>query len=316
MEEKISVIIPVYCVEKYLSKCLNSVISQTYKNLEVILIDDGSPDRSGQICDAYAKRDARIQVIHKKNEGVARARNDGLTYATGAYISFIDSDDWIARNTYEILYKGLKKYGADCAVGGCVHAVENPKTGVLKRQKSKTDCMDTEAECEDSIQAMRRVLVNGSAIWNRLFKREIFDEVRFPVDRISDDEVAALHAYAKCTKVVFLNQDTYFYRIRPNSITTSSFSLQKMDIYYNSRDNLKFIRKNVPELTEYAEFKYLKAMLYCYVQLKKVKRDDQLNESMKKLHQDIRKNQNKIKNNPYLPWSLKVLARVCASTLS
>ena len=116
MEEKISIIIPVYRVETYLPKCIESILVQTYKNLEIILVDDGSPDRCGKICDEYQKKDGRIRVIHKKNEGVARARNDGLDCATGDYISFIDSDDWIAPDAYEKLYRGLQENGADCAI--------------------------------------------------------------------------------------------------------------------------------------------------------------------------------------------------------
>ena len=120
MSEKISIIIPVYKVEDYLETCIDSILAQTYKNLENILVDDGSPDSCGSICDRYARVDARIRVIHKENAGVARARNDGLDIATGDYISFIDSDDWIAPDTYECLHRELKKQGADCAVGGCV----------------------------------------------------------------------------------------------------------------------------------------------------------------------------------------------------
>lgn len=108
MDKTISIIIPVYNVEDYLPKCLNSLIHQTYQNLEIILVDDGSPDKCGQICDWYARKDSRIHVIHKQNEGVARARNDGIEYASGDYISFVDSDDWMTRDAYEILYKGLK----------------------------------------------------------------------------------------------------------------------------------------------------------------------------------------------------------------
>ena len=113
MGDKISIIVPVYKVEAYLSECIESIINQTYRNLEIILVDDGSPDKCGEICDEYAKKDERIHVIHKKNEGVARARNDGIEYAGGDYISFIDSDDWIAENAYEVLYQGLKQYDAD-----------------------------------------------------------------------------------------------------------------------------------------------------------------------------------------------------------
>lgn len=107
-EDKISIIIPVYKVEAYLPKCLDSVLQQTYKNLEIILIDDGSPDESGKICDEYSKKDERIKVIHKENAGVAQARNDGIEAATGAYISFIDSDDWISPRAYEWMHKEIQ----------------------------------------------------------------------------------------------------------------------------------------------------------------------------------------------------------------
>lgn len=310
MNEKISIIIPVYQVEAYLPKCLNSIIRQTYKNLEIILIDDGSKDQCGRICDEYARKDSRIRVIHKQNEGVANARNDGIKYATGDFISFIDSDDWIAANAYQVLYRGLKKYDADCAVGGCINVVE--KNGKCAVQRNRKRGHKPSAVCESSSQAMKRVLLNGSAVWNRLFKREVFDTIRFPSDRINDDEVVALHAYAECKKVVFLNQDTYFYRIRKNSITTSSFSLKKMDIYYNSMDNLAFVRESRPELAVCAEFKYYKAMLYCYIHLKGMKRSPQSALLLKRLKQDIRKNQAMAMKNPYLLKRYKFLMKLCA----
>jgi len=310
MNEKISIIIPVYQVEAYLPKCLNSVIRQTYKNLEIILIDDGSRDQCGRICDEYAKKDTRIHVIHKQNAGVANARNDGIEYATGDFISFIDSDDWVAENAYEVLYQGLKQYHADCAVGGCVNVVEqNGRCRVPARVPAD---QKPSAVCESSSQAMKRVLLNGSAVWNRLFKREIFDTIRFPSDRINDDEVTALHAYSMCKTVVFLNEDTYYYRIRKNSITTSSFSLKKMDIYYNSMDNLAFVRKNRPELEVCAEFKYYKAMLYCYMHLKRMKRSPESAMLLKRLKQDMKRNQVMAMKNPYLLRRYKFLMKLCA----
>lgn len=301
MGEKISIIVPVYKVEAYLSECIESIIHQTYRDLEIILVDDGSPDKCGEICDRYAAKDERIRVIHKKNEGVARARNDGIECAGGDYISFIDSDDWIAENAYEVLYQGLKQYDADCSVGKCVTVID--KNGVLTPKKSKTSPIS----CETSLEAMKRVLLNGSAVWNRLFKREVFLNIRFPLDRINDDEVTALHAYAECKKIVFLDQETYYYRIRPNSITTSSFSLRKVDCYYNSIDNLDFVRQVMPELVPCAEYKFIKAMLYCYMNLKKLKRDPKAREIRKQLHQDIKENKAVAYANPYLSPILKLL---------
>ena len=118
-EEKISIIVPVYKVEDYLERCIDSIVNQTYKNLEILLVDDGSPDNCGKICDEYAAKDDRIIVIHKQNEGVARARNSALDVVTGDYISFIDSDDWVAEDAYEYYLDNIKKYKADCVVGRC-----------------------------------------------------------------------------------------------------------------------------------------------------------------------------------------------------
>lgn len=301
MEEKISIIIPVYKVEPYLEACINSILNQTYRNLEVILVDDGSPDKCGEICDRYAKEDDRVCVIHKSNAGVARARNDGIEAATGAYISFIDSDDWIAENAYEVLYRGLKEQEADCAVGGCVTVIDSD--GVLDyKERNKGTFGTISAE-----EAMKGVLLRGSAVWNRLFKREIFKEIRFPLDRVNDDEVVALHAYAECKKIVFLDADTYYYRIRSNSITTSKFSIRNVDYYYNSIDNLEFVKKACPALVSCAEYKFVKAMLYCYVNLKCMKMTDKEKEILKRIKKDIKANKKLALKNSYVTVPMKVL---------
>lgn len=255
-EELISVIVPVYNVEKYLPTCLDSLVEQTYRNLEIILVDDGLQTEAGKICDEYAKKDSRIQVIHKANAGVAMARNSGLERATGLYISFVDSDDWLEKNTYQVLYQGLKQYQAQCSVGRCVHVVDNGKTLTYRKRKVCS------VWCCDSREAMKHILQGGSAIWNRLFQREIFDTVRFPKGRVNDDEVVALYAYERCSRVVFLDRYTYFYRLRKNSITTSAFSLRNLDTYYNAQDNLAFIKEKAPELVPFAQRKCIKMLLY------------------------------------------------------
>ena len=306
MEEKISIIIPVYKVQEYLEKCIKSILCQTYRNLEIILVDDGSPDECGNICDRYAAKDKRIHVIHKQNEGVARARNDGLDYASGDYISFIDSDDWIAKNAYEVLLDGLKKYDADCSVGACMTVID--RDGKLTPKKKKK----SPVVCETSEKAMERVLLRGSAVWNRLFKKKIFEQIRFPLDRINDDEVVALHAYAECRKIVFLDQDTYYYRIRQNSITTSAFSLRAVDYYYNSMDNLAFVREKKPELAECAEFKYVKAMLYCYMNLRKLKGNPEAEKIRRDIYEDIRRNKEAAMANRYVTFPMKALMQLFA----
>lgn len=302
MNQTISIIIPVYKVEAYLPKCIDSILSQTYTDLEIILVDDGSPDSCGHICDEYAAKDSRIQVIHKKNEGVARARNDGIARSTGAYISFIDSDDWIAKDAYENLYKGLHEYQADCAVGKCITVTEKNKT--LTPQPAK----ELPVFCESREDAMKRVLLQGSAIWNRLFRREIFDTLRFPADRINDDEVVALHAYEKCSRIVFLNKDSYYYRIRPNSITTSGFSRKNMDYVYNSRENMEFVSDCAPALFPCAQSKYIKTLLYCYHNIRKSDNKEEFNDLKKKLQADIKMVRSDALSNSYVPLPYKLLA--------
>ena len=130
-----------------------------------------------------------------------------------------------------------------------------------KKEKQK------EAECIEAKEVIGKLLLQGSAIWNRLFKRKLFEKIRFPQGRINDDEVTALHVLAECRKIVYVNQETYYYRIRANSITTAEFSLKKLDFYYNAKENRRFIQEKLPELLGQAEYKYVKAMLYCYVNL-------------------------------------------------
>ncbi len=299
----ISIIIPVYKVEQWLPKCVDSLLTQTYEDLEIILVDDGSPDGCGRICDDYATRDSRVRVIHKENAGVAMARNDGLDIAKGEYISFVDSDDWMGENAYELLINAMQKYNADCVVGSCVNMIDDGEN--LTPDKKKT----SKERCMSSREVMKHVLLDRSAVWNRLFKREIFDEIRFPIGRVNDDEFVALRAYEKCDKIVFLADDTYYYRIRANSITTAKFSVRNMDMYYNSLDNLEFIKSTAPELEEAAMAKVVKTCLYCYHNLRKCK-DVSMKELRTTTKGDVRKLRQEAMKNQYVPLQYKILAAV------
>lgn len=310
MKEKISIIVPVYKVAEYLPRCIDSIISQTYKNLEILLVDDGSPDECGRICDEYAAKDERIVVIHKENQGVARARNSALDVATGDYISFIDSDDWMSEDAYDYFLKNIKKYKADCVVGRCQTVYD--RNGILDYKETEK----VEIICKTSSGAMKGVLTGGSAIWNRLFKKEIFNELRFPVGRINDDEVTVLHAYASCNRVVFLNKDTYFYRIRENSITTSAFSMKKTDVFFNSLDNMEYVAKERPQIYKYAEAKFVKAGLYCIYNLLKLKPNDKETKARKKevlrtIKKEMKRRYKSIRSNktikPVYKMAVKVL---------
>ncbi len=307
MSEKISVIIPVYKVEAYLPECLDSVVKQSYRDMEIILVEDASPDGCGAICDSYAERDGRVRVIHReKNGGLAAARNAGIELAAGAYLFFADSDDWLAEDTLERLYQGMKKYGADCSVGICVT--------VSERDNGKRDiqhCGQSGDQCKTALEAMEQVLLTCSSACNRLYRREMLGDLRFPQGRINEDEPFVLQMYRRMEKIVFLDCETYFYRKRSDSITTSAFSVKQMDCVYNSRDNLEFVTQKAPELIPAAEYKYCKTLLWCYVNLRKLKMDEQVKALRRQLREEIRKNRKTALTNPYLGLPLKVLTLLC-----
>ncbi len=307
MSEKISVVIPVYKVEAYLAECLDSVIKQTYQNTEIILVDDASPDGCGKICDRYAAGDSRIKVVHReKNGGLAEARNTGMDHAVGDYIFFVDSDDWLAENTLEMLYEGLNKYKADCCCGACVTVLER-KNGEKSFRRGK----QRGERCETAHEAMEHVLLAGSSSCNRLYKREVLEGLRFPQGRINEDEPLVLRAYERMERIVFLECETYFYRKRANSITTSAFSVKMADCVYNSKENLEFVTREAPELIPAGEYKYCKSLLWCYVNLRKLKGDRQAEALRRQFRNEIKEIRKTALVNPYLKFPLKVLAFLC-----
>lgn len=300
-KEKISVIVPVYNVEKYLPACLDSLVGQTYRNLEIILVDDGSTDSSGKICDKYAEKDSRIRVIHRENGGLSIARNSGLEWASGVYVSFVDSDDWLSKNAFRILYHGLKKYNAQCAVGRFTHVMD--KDGKLTYEKR----VKYPVRCDSSREAMKHALLCGSSACNRLFERTLFEDIRFPEYKTNEDEIAILRVYEKCRRVVFLNKYTYFYRRRPHSITTVAFSLKNLDFYYNTLENLEFIKEKEPRLLPCAQFRVINALLYCYIKMR-LKRGKSLEEKQKAvwLYTEIKRHKNMAMSNSYCHLWMKL----------
>lgn len=303
----VSVIVPIYRVERYLSECVESIIAQTYQHIEIILVDDCSPDRCGAICDKYAKQDIRVKVVHRsENGGLAAARNSGIDVAEGQFIIFVDSDDWLALDTIHCLMENMEKYSADCCAGACVTVLES-EDGSLE-YKEREHVQD---RCESGMEAMKRLLLRESSACNRLYRRDAFAHIRFPEGRINEDEPVVLRLYSKMDRIVFLDKDTYFYRKRKNSITTSAFSFSKLDCVVNSKENLEFVKKTCPELIPAAEFKYIKSMLWCYVNLRKIKTMES-RKARQNLRHKIRKNRKVALRNPHLGFLLKILAMLCS----
>ncbi|MBR5824695.1 MAG: glycosyltransferase [Paludibacteraceae bacterium] len=218
----ISVIVPIYGVEKYLEQCLDSILNQTYRHLEIILIDDGSPDRCGEICDRYASQDSRIQVIHQTNQGLSAARNAGMNIATGEYISFIDSDDYIAPHFYEKLLEGFKKH-PEAKVTAC--QVFKNEDGEITPLNSKWNhqhsTIYSSRWCQDAILGK-----NNVTVWNKLYQAELLKEIRFRKGRIVEDVLFMYDFLPICISqqamLLLLPDYLYYYRIRQGSICRCS----------------------------------------------------------------------------------------------
>ncbi len=221
MDELISVIVPVYKVEDYLSRCVDSILSQTYRNIEVILVDDGSPDKCGEICDRYAQHDPRVRVIHKENGGLSDARNAGIEIAQGQYISFIDSDDWVHPEFLESLYQLTRSTDADIAASDFM--------------RTSTENLPLTLEEEtvyqySNLEALKQYAgvfyVQMVVSWGKIYKKQLFEGVRFPVGRVHEDEFTTHKVIYKAKRIVFTTRKLLYYWQRQDSIMGSRSSLK------------------------------------------------------------------------------------------
>lgn len=258
----ISVIVPVYKVEPYLRRCVDSILSQTYTNLEIILVDDGSPDKCPAICDEYAKTDKRVKVIHKENGGLSDARNVGMAAASGEYLIFVDSDDWLENNAVETLSGLSRKYDAQIVIGG----MQRVEDGTDRIIKSDADGSSKEIVMSN-IQAMEDFFENGCAAWARLYRKEIHDKILFPAGEINEDEAIVLKLLERCKSIVRTNQVIYNYRCRPESITTSEFSEKKLAWYRHCKDNLEWVNEHHPELEPYAAKRLCNSVMWSLTEI-------------------------------------------------
>ena len=217
----ISIIVPIYKVELYLKRCVDSIVNQTYSNLEIILVDDGSPDNCPQICDEYAEKDKRVVVIHKENGGLSEARNAGLDICKGEYVSFIDSDDWVDLQYIEILLKGVQNNKADIAIGQFqkIFFYNEKKKYEKKMTTASTAVMDNK-------EAVKKLFSNEDiyfvVAWGKLYKKTLFNTIRYPVGKIHEDEYTTYKILYNSSTVAYLHEKIYFYLQRPQSIMSNA----------------------------------------------------------------------------------------------
>ena len=239
---KISVIIPVYNVEKYLKRCLDSVINQTYKNLEIILVDDGSTDNSGKICDEYAQKDKCIVVIHKENGGLSDARNKGLGICTGDYISFIDSDDWIEKDFFEYVVNNIKDN--DLLIFD--YYITNGKFS----KWIKYNNTEFELKKENCLLKLTKAEIQSYA-WNKIYKINLFDDIRFPKGRNYEDQAIMHLIVDKSEKIRYCNKAFYNYYQNPKGITHTVNYKNYRDFLYVNILRGRFLKKKYPKVYEY-----------------------------------------------------------------
>lgn len=253
----ISIIVPIYKVEKYLVECIESIINQTYKNIEIILVDDGSPDNCGKICDEFKQQDDRIVVIHKENGGLSDARNAGLAIAKGEYLNFVDSDDRLPSNSIERLYQMATEAHAQMVVAGFERFKD--KTGEVF---FSTDCGGEKTVVMSKVEAMEDFFRDGCQAWAVLYEKKIHEDIWFPKGEINEDEAIVFQLYDRCKTIVVTNAVVYSYRNREDSITTTSFSEKKLIAIEHYRNNYLWLKEKYPELSEKAWIRYFRGIMW------------------------------------------------------
>lgn len=251
----ISVIVPVYKVELYLIKCIESLLIQTYTNIEIVLVDDGSPDRCGYICDEYANKDNRITVIHKNNGGLSDARNSGLQIIKGEYVTFIDSDDFIMPNHIDVLYDLILKYHVDLSISNFVHYY-------AAKGKEIPTHSSLEEGALTSLQAIETMFYQDkfeTSAWGKLYKTQLFgNDIEYPKGLLYEDLPTTYRLILKAGKIAYTKQQTYYYVLRKDSIQYSTFNSKKLDIIKIADIMEEDIANNYPALLI-----SLKCRLFC-----------------------------------------------------
>lgn len=259
MDSLISVIVPIYNVEKYLDRCVDSIINQTYKNLEIILVDDGSPDNCPKMCDDYAKIDNRIKVVHKENGGLSDARNAGMEVATGEYVSFIDSDDYISLDFYETLLETIVDNDSDIVECGVVKFYEDNNFDEYSDDLKVTNY--------DTLYALDG-LINENPfkqhVWNKLYKSNIALDIPYAVGKLNEDEFWTYQIFGKAKKVTRINKTMYYYFQRGSSIMGNGYNIRRLDALEGKMNRQAYIEKNFPTLATKAKVDLYGSCMFAY----------------------------------------------------
>lgn len=255
--KKISLIVPIYNVEKYLPSCIDSILKQTYVDMEVILVDDGSPDNCPAICDEYAKKDERIHVIHQQNKGLSGARNTGIEYAQGEYLIFVDSDDTIEPTMVEELYTYAE--GRECKIVACGRYYvfeDGEKISKIADNKSKTYAF------AEAMQEMNTFTLFDMSAWAKIYRRELFQDIRFPEGKLSEDYYIMYKLFDLAQTIGYVAKPLYNYLQRQSSISRNKKI--NHDFAYAAKEQMEFLDQKYPELAVLGHTSYASANLTVY----------------------------------------------------
>lgn len=306
---KVSIIVPVYKTERYLNRCIDSILAQTFTDFEIILVDDGSPDKSGEICEEYAKKDKRIIVIHKKNGGLSDARNFGLDVAQGEFIGFVDSDDYIENDMYEKLIVACERNNSKISMCGRYNVFVEELRPLFAFEGHKI---------WDSKKAIENLLtwdnIDSSAC-DKLFSKDLFKQIRFPVGKYNEDISIIAQIIHNAGKVVHIGDAKYYYFHRSNSITTEQFSERKLDLLEANQKVVDLVNNNFPELTKKAESFQLNGIIYLTGLLQNNHCRNIYREAYDMMSRKLFEELSNIITNPYISKRLKMKAILMATKL-
>lgn len=304
--KKVSIIVPVYKVEKFLERCVESIIKQTYQNIEIILIDDESPDECPKMCDQYEIKDNRIKVIHKKNGGLSDARNAGLDIASGEYIAFVDSDDWIESDFIETLYMNAEREKADISVVGYQLIWEDGRIRRFSR--------DEEYYVFDRENAIRELLKQQKfqcMVCQKMYRKQIFETIRFPVGKIYEDVAIGLSTFLKAERVVVSGKVKYNYFQRSDSIVNAKFDKRKLFFLECCNKIIDYSDSQNKLFDLEAHTFYLRALMMFTLQLYQLD-EEKYESTVKWLENEIRRCRRFIWKNPSIELKKKiVLSLIC-----
>lgn len=289
----ISVIVPVYKVEKYLVRCVESIRSQTHENLEIILVNDGSPDRCGEMCDALAAEDSRIRVVHKENGGLSSARNAGLDVMTGDYVGFVDSDDYIVPDMYESLLALMDEHGAQIACGGIERVTDTAHVNYFNENLGDLLVLDREQAMQE---LLRNIRVTNSAC-DKLFSKAVFDGLRMTEGVIYEDMDVMYRCIYRTDRVVYTGKPVYCYYLSDRSILRGNMTRKHYDMVKAGKKRLAFYREHCPSGLPLAKSRYVEEGLDLIYRSRNASDCDQ---ERKQLEQEIRQ---MLKSESGLPFS-------------